>query len=100
MTKVYRLLATLLVVVLVVLGLNISNQGTSSLTMENQKPLIGFALEKESINIFALGEQYSYSSEDISQESNNIFHKVQELYEAVIHYLKRIWTLFRLIFLS
>lgn len=100
MTKVYRFLATLLVVVLVVLGLNASNQGTSSLTLQNQKPLVGFSMEKENINIFALGEQYSYNSEDISQESSNIFNTIKEIFWAFINYLKKIWTIFRVIFLT
>lgn len=100
MSKIYRFLATLLVVVLVVLGLNASHQGTSSLTLENQKPLVGFTIEKESVNIFALGEQYSYSGEEISQDSSSFINKIKQMFWAVVKYLKKIWTIFRVIFLT
>lgn len=41
MASISRSLLIIIVFILVVLGLNTSNQGIASLTMENRKPVIG-----------------------------------------------------------
>lgn len=100
MTRVYHSLIVLLVVVLIFFGLNISNQAVNSLTQESQKPLIGFKMEEESINIIALGEQYNYSRQELSQENEKIINGYQEILKSVLDYLKKIWTIFRVVFLT
>jgi len=100
MTRVYRSIMILLVIMLIILGLNTSNQATNSLTSESEKPLIGFNVEKENINIFALGEQYSYSRQELSRESSGVLNDVQTMLKSIRDYLKKIWTIFRVIFLT
>ena len=100
MTRVYRSLMILLVIVLIILGLNTSNQATNSLTKDNEKPLIGFNIERENVNIFALGEQYSYSRQELSQESSGVLHNAKQILKSITDYLKKIWTIFRVIFLT
>ncbi len=100
MTRVYRSIMVLLLIMLVILGLNTSNQATNSLTKESAKPLIGFNVEKENVNIFALGEQYSYSRQELSEESSGFLQQARDILKSIINYLKKIWTIFRVIFLT
>ncbi len=100
MTRLYRSTLVLVVIILIVLGLNTSNQGTNSLTAEDRKPVIGFKIEKQNINIFALGEQYTYSRQDLIKETSNGLQDAKELLNSFIDYLKKIWTIFRVLFLQ
>jgi len=100
MTKLYRPLLVFIVLILIVLGLNTSNQGTNSLTAESRKPVLGFHIEKQNINIFALGEQYTYSKQEICQESSGAIQDVKTVFNALVNYLKKIWTIFRVLFLE
>lgn len=100
MTKAYRSAMVLLLLVLVVLGINTSYKANSSLTMEGGKPFIGLSVEKDNINVTAMGEKYSVSRQEISQESNQFLTSVKEFFKAVIAYLKKIWNIFRVIFLT
>ncbi len=100
MTKVYRPIMILLLIMLIILGLNTSNQAVNSLTRENPKPLIGFNIEQDNINIFAMGEQYSYSRQELSEESDGILHEAGEIFNSISDYCKKIWKIFRVIFLT
>lgn len=100
MMRVCRSLMIMLVIVLVILGLNTSNQATNSLARESQKPLIGFNVERENINIFAMGEQYSYSRQELSQESSGALHEAKQILKSINDYFKKVWTIFRVIFLT
>lgn len=100
MTRVYRTIMVLLLIMLIILGLNTSNQATNSLLKESEKPLIGFNVGKENINIFAMGEQYSYSRQELSQESSGVLQEAREILKSISDYLKKIWTIFRVIFLT
>ena len=84
MTRIYRSIIVLLLIMLVILGLNTSNQATNSLTKESAKPLIGYSIENENINIFALGEQYSYSRQELSEESSGFLQEAREILQSII----------------
>lgn len=100
MTRVYRPLMIIAVIILIVLALNTSNRATNSLTQVSEKPLIGFNVERDSINIFAMGEQYSYSRQELSQDSSGVLNLAEEVVKSIFDYFKKIWTIFRVIFLT
>ena len=88
MSKIYRSLMVLAVITLIIVGLNTSSQGTSSLTAEVKKPVVGLQIENHKINVYALGEQYHLS----------LHTRLQ--FNAFINYLKKIWTIFHVLFLK
>jgi UDP-N-acetyl-D-mannosaminuronate dehydrogenase len=100
MSKIYRSLMVLAVITLIIVGLNTSSQGTSSLTAEVKKPVVGLQIENHKINVYALGEQYHLSLQEISQESFGLLHNTRLQFNAFINYLKKIWTIFHVLFLK
>jgi len=100
MSKMYRSLMVLAVIILIIMGLNTSSQGTSSLTAEAKKPVVGLQIENQKINIYALGEQYRFSPQEISQASYGVLHNAHLQFNALVSYLKKIWTIFRVLFLK
>ena len=100
MNKMYRSLVVLAVIILIIMGLNTSSQGTSSLTAEAKKPVVGLQIENQKINIYAMGEQYRFSPQEISRASYGLFHNAHLQFNALVSYMKQIWTIFRVLFLK
>lgn len=100
MSMIYRSLIVLAVFVLIIMGLNTSSQGISSLTAESRSPVVGVKIENRQLNVFALGEQYSISRQDLSQGSQDVIENSQLQFNALIKYLKKIWTIFEVLFIK
>jgi hypothetical protein len=100
MSKIINFLLIAGVLVLVVLGLNISSQGTSSFTGEDRKPIVGLQIEKQQIHVLALGQDYSLSRGDISRVSYGVQQEARQQYCICTDYLKKIWTIFHVLFLK
>jgi hypothetical protein len=90
----------LAVIILIVMGLNTSSQGTSNLTAEANKPVVGLQIENHKINVYAMGEQYRFSPQEISQQCYGVLHNAHLQFNALVSYLKKIWTIFRVLFLK
>jgi len=100
MSKILSSLLIMGLIILVILGLNTSNKGISSLTAEERKPVIGLQIENQQIQVLALGQEYSLSHRDISQASQDVLQDVRHQGCACVDYLKKIWTIFDVLFLK
>jgi hypothetical protein len=100
MSKIFRSLLIIGLLVLVILGLNTSNKGIGSLTAEERKPVIGMQIENQQIQVIALGEEYRLSRREISQAGQGIIQDVRQQGSACVDYFKKIWTIFNVLFLK
>lgn len=100
MSKIFSSLMVLAVIILIILGLNTSSQGISSLTAEDKKPVVGLKIENQKIDVIALGEQHDISRQDIIQAGYGTLHELQLQCESLFHYLKKIWKIFEVLFLK
>jgi len=100
MSKILSSLLIMGLIILVILGLNTSNKGISSLTAEDRKPVIGLQLENQHIQVLALGQEYSLSRRDIRQASQGVMQVARQQGSAFVDYLKKIWTIFNVLFLK
>ena len=90
MIKLYRSLLVLAVIILMILGLNISNQGINSLTMESRKPLMGIQTQGNNISVFTMGETHSYGKQEIVRHIIVSTKRVQIYAQAANNYMLRI----------
>ena len=95
----YQFSLVLVVIALVVVGLNISNQGINSLTRASRGPIVGCKVEDQLINVFALGEKYSYAKEDLWHKLSWAGEQVVVFMHSVKDYLVRIWIVSRALIL-
>ena len=100
MSKILSSLMVLTVIILIILGLNTSSQGISSLTAEDKKPVVGLKLENQKIDVIAMGKQYDISRQDIIRAGNGVLHNAQLQCDSLAHYLKKIWKIFEVLFLK
>ena len=100
MSKILSSLMVLAVVTLIILGLNTSSQGISSLTAEDKKPVVGLKIENHKIGVIALGEQYNFSYQDITQAGHGVLREAQLQSDSLAHYMKKIWKIFEVLFLK
>ena len=77
MAKSYRPLLVLTILILVILGLNTSNQGINSLTLDARKPVIGWQNQGDKLNVFALGETHSYDKREAGKDIMMIWQQVK-----------------------
>ncbi|MDD4801941.1 MAG: hypothetical protein PHF24_03210 [Syntrophomonas sp.] len=71
----YLLVVTVLL--LVIMGLNISNQGINSLTLENRNPIIGWQDKGDEFNIFAMGEAHSYDKREVREDVISFWQQIK-----------------------
>lgn len=97
MAKISHIFIVLFLLLLIVTGLNVCNQGINSLTQENRKPILSFQLDGESdqVSVFTLGQEYNYSKENWELEKDRILRKVQNFLAKTKDLLKsflEIWN--------
>lgn len=97
MARLYRSLLVLAILFLIILGLNTSNQGINSLTMEARKPVIGLQTQGNNISIFALGETHSYGKQEIKADIMLALQKVKTAARVTLDYLLRIVRIFKVL---
>ncbi|NLB88846.1 MAG: hypothetical protein GX790_06415, partial [Syntrophomonadaceae bacterium] len=61
-----KMVCVAILLLLVVCGLNISNQAINSLTMENRGPVFAINLDESNISIHLLGENHLYPKDKLS----------------------------------
>jgi len=97
MIKLYRSLLVLAVIILMILGLNISNQGINSLTMESRKPVMGVQTQGNNISIFTMGQTHSYGKQEIVRHIVVSTERVQIFAQAASDYMLRIVRIFKVL---
>jgi len=90
MTKVYRFLLVLMLVILIISGLNICNQGMNSLTLENRQPVLALLARDDEVKIFTLGQTHTYSKQEMSTDMAVARQQLEKSRHAVSNYLQRI----------
>jgi hypothetical protein len=100
MSKILSSLLIMGLILLVILGLNTSSKGISSLTAEERKPVIGLQIENQQIHVLALGQEYRLSRREISQAGQVVMQDARQQGSACVDYLKKIWTIFNVLFLK
>ena len=89
MTKVYRFLLVLTLVILIISGLNICNQGMNSLTLEDRKPVLALLARNDEVKIFTLGQTHTYSKQELSTDMAMARQQLEKSRLAVNNYLRR-----------
>lgn len=95
MTRVYRVLLVLVLVSLVIMGLNTSNQGISRLTSENRGQVIGVAFNNDAVKLQLCSKDYVYASDKLRDQSKDIAAELKTLGEQAKSYTFRIWRIFK-----
>ncbi len=99
MARMYQLFLVIALICLVVMGLNISNQGINHLTMQNKGPVIGLNVDNKNISLQFLSEKYSYSGDKIVDMQLPLLQESKELVHRGTSYISSIWTIFEAIYL-
>ena len=90
--KFYQITILAVVLVLVILGLNTSNQGVNRLTMENRSAVLAFSLKPNSICLELLGQDYDYPRDSLSWQ--RFKQRAEELYHQGKKYPAQIRAVF------
>ncbi|MEN6326827.1 MAG: hypothetical protein ABFD18_11555 [Syntrophomonas sp.] len=97
MARGYQLLMVLVLVSLVIMGLNTSNQGISRLTTENRGQVIGMDFSNEAIKLQVCSKDYIYTSEQLHDQRKDMANELKSLGEQAKSYTFRIWKIFNAI---
>lgn len=87
-----------ILLLLIISGLNISNQAINSLTMENRGPVFAINLDESNISIHLLGENHLYSKDKLAGVITVGSEYSRRAYDEVYNYLYRIWNISNIIF--
>jgi hypothetical protein len=100
MTILYRASLVLGLLLLVIFGLNISNQGMNSLTLQNRKPVVGLQMQGNTINIYTLGESHSYAKQALASKTIQVRDRVRGYGQVILKYILKIAELIRVYLLK
>ncbi|MEA4923716.1 hypothetical protein SDC9_180122 [bioreactor metagenome] len=89
MTTLYRRTMVLGILILVICGLNISNQGMNSLTLQDRKPVVGLQTQGDAIRIYTLGQSHNYDKEAITGEIMQLWDRVRSCGRSAGSYVLR-----------
>jgi hypothetical protein len=90
MLKWMKYALVLTICLLVVMGLNVTNQGINSLTMENRKPILSLEIKEKDLYIFALGNQHEYSADFWSKTAEEFKKAGQTMTDKTKKYFNKI----------
>lgn len=96
MNRLGQVLLIGLIVTLTICGLNVSNEAINQLTASQRPPVIGLQVESSQLEFHIAGEQYAVEGDKLDRAESVI----QTAWEKTINYLHRIWTIFKVVFLS
>jgi hypothetical protein len=97
--KFYQIFILGGLILLVIMGLNTSNQGINSLTLDERQAVLNLDYNQGDIRVDALGNSYNYSLDRLGTNVYLIGNKARELSTNIMDYLKRIWIIFDAVFL-
>lgn len=100
MIKVYRVLMVLGILMLTIMGLNTSNQGINSLTLQNRSPILGWDDQGSAVSVFTLGESHSYGKQELVTTIIQAGNRVCNYAREVVGYIIRIVKIMKIIFIS
>lgn len=100
MTRLYRPALILVIIILVIAGLNTSNQGNNILTAEARRSVFSIKIVDKNLEVVALGEEYSYSGRELIQDNRQVMYEAKKLLHSISDYFKRIWTIFKVLVLE
>jgi len=96
MNRIYQFLLIGLVLTLVILGLNISNEAINQLTVSQRPPIIDVQSSSSQLVFHLVGQQYDLDADKLSQA----YTVMASWFERVVEYLHKIWRIFQVVFLS
>lgn len=97
--RFYQLLLITGVIILVIMGLNTSNQGINNLTRAEHQAVLDLDYDNGNIKIDTMGDSHSYSMDRLTANFSLLRSKSKEIILEVRDYLKSIWTIFECVFL-
>lgn len=83
MTRLNQFVMIIGLFVLVILGLNLSNQGINHLTMDQRGAILALGLKQRDIDLQVLGRNYSYSRDKLGQLNHRLAGQAGKLYREV-----------------
>lgn len=81
--KFSQVLMTIAVFLLVILGLNVSNQGINNLTLDERGAILAFGLNRSDISLQILGNNYTYPRDKLSQLNHRMAGWGKKVYREV-----------------
>lgn len=84
--KFYQVLMTIVVLLLVVLGLNISNQGVNKLTLDQRGAVLACGLTRDDICLQVLGHEYAYPRDKLGSLNQKMSGWGRKIYREVYGY--------------
>lgn len=97
MIKLYRYLLVLSLIILVIMGLNISNQGINSLTMKNRQSVFALNIDNEMMYIYTFGESHSTSYKEVLRLKEIIFQHIKSYWHETKIYFDHGWKILKVI---
>lgn len=80
--------------VLIILGLNLSNQGINRLTMDERGAILALGLKQHDIDLQVLGRNYTCSRDKLGQLKHQLAGRAGKLYREVRGYSDRYLDIF------
>jgi hypothetical protein len=90
-------LLVVLLLITFVLGLNTSSKGISSLTMEEQGPVVGLTHDNNKIVLTVMGKSYDVEYEKLTPGA--FLQQTKRLTGDAARYVQKIWRIFYAVFL-
>lgn len=100
MTTLYRISAVFIILMLVIFGLNTSNQGMNSLTLQTRQPVVGLQTQGNTISIFTLGESHKYGKQEMVSEIMQVRNQLWIYAQVTSDYILRIVKIMKALLLS
>jgi len=84
--KLFQVLMTIAVLLLVIMGLNVSNQGINNLTLDERGAILAFGLSRSDISLQILGNNYAYPRDKLGQLNRRMAAWGRKVYREVYAY--------------
>ena len=98
MTRLYQSLLVLAILMLMILGLNTTNKGLNSLTLDAAKPVIGWQNQGDNLNIFTLGQTHSFNKQKAQGDAKLVWQQVKTGAQNSSDQLRHIISVIKMLF--
>lgn len=75
----YHTILVVGLICLVIMGLNISNQGINRLSSQNNGAVLGLNIDNNTISMYLLGERLSYGTDELTSAKTSLLAAGKEL---------------------
>lgn len=100
MRNLCQLVLVGMIMLLVITGLNTSNDAINQLTAHQRAPVIAVQYKQETIHMQLAGEEYKLSLDRLTKTSTGETLSFKKIYHDTIRYLQKIWLIFQVLFLT